>query len=319
MAPENRLCSLISRATGDDPAGSATPFDAYLGVEVRLPWRNDVAQSPRFPPGLWDAVQKVWSAGAISKFTGLMPEPGRSREGHARILLMRRPAPGPFALYDRTEYLVPDGKLVALVEALARPEDLARFEGYREEGTGLRDFLVCTHNSRDVCCGRFGTPIHKALLARAANDPGLRVWRTSHMGGHRFAPTVMEFPDGRYWGHLEPEVVGVLVERDVPFSELRAHYRGWAGMGSKFEQIAEREILAREGWAWAAYPKQGHLLSADDEGAQVRIEYEPPDGPPGAYEAEVVAAGSVMTLASSGPDPLEEVRQYRVARLEKVS
>jgi len=321
MAPANRLCSLVSRAAGDDPAGSATPFHAYLGVEVRPPWRNDVAESPRFPGGLWDAVQKAWSAGAISRFTGLMPEPHHSREGHTRVLLMRRLAPGPFALYDRTEYLLPDAELVPLVEALARPEDLARFESYREPGTGVRDFLVCTHGSRDACCGKFGYPVYEALLTHAASDPGLRVWRTSHMGGHRFAPTLIEFPEGRYWGHLEPEAAGALARRDVPFSDLRAHYRGWAGLESKFEQIAEREILTREGWGWTVYPKEGRILSVseDEDRAEVRIDYERPDGSAGAYEALVVASGTVMTLASSGTDPLQQVRQYRVARLEKIS
>ena len=44
-----------------------------------------------------------------------------------------------------------------------------------------------------------------------------------------------------------------------------------------------------------------------------------PDGAAaGAYEALVEACGSVMTLASSGTDPLEEATQYRVTRLEKV-
>ena len=104
-------------------------------------------------------------------------------------------------------------------------------------------------------------------------------------------------------------------------SGLSRFYRGWAGFGSHFEQVAEREILGREGWEWADYLKEGRVLWADEGGgrAEVRIAYRSPDGgPAGAYEALVEASGSVMTLASSGTDPLEEVTQYRVARLEKV-
>lgn len=320
--PENRLCSVVSKAAGDDPAGSATPFDGYLGVEVPAPWRENVAESPHFPEGLWKAVEGLWNAGIIGKFTGLMPEPERSRTGHKRLLHLKRPGDGPFAFYERAEYLVPDAELVPLVEALARPQDLARFERYREDAPGIRDVLVCTHGSRDACCGKFGYPVYEALrLDYAAKDPGLRLWRTSHMGGHRFAPTVIEFPEGRYWGHLEPEALGALVRRDRPFSELGRFYRGWAGLKSRFEQIAEREILTREGWDWTEYPKEGRVLSVSEDGdrAEVRIDYERSDGSAGAYEALIVAEGSVLTLASSGPDPLEEVRQYSVARLEKVS
>lgn len=57
--------------------------------------------------------------------------------------------------------------------------------------------------------------------------------------------------------------------RDGPFSELARFYRGWAGLGTKFEQTAEREILAREGWAWTGSVKQGRVLRADDGGAEI--------------------------------------------------
>lgn len=58
----------------------------------------------------------------------------------------------------------------------------------------MRDILVCTHGSRDVCWGKFGYAIYKLLRARHAAPNGLRVWRTSHIGGHRFASTLLDFP-----------------------------------------------------------------------------------------------------------------------------
>lgn len=65
------------------------------------------------------------------------------------------------------------------------------------------------------------------------------------------------------------------------------------------------------------------VLEADEEtgNARVRIEYRSPEARiRGAYEAEIEAAGSVTTLGKSGVDqPPQEVRQYRVTRLEKVS
>ena len=94
------------------------------------------------------------------------------------------------------------------------------------------------------------------------------------------------------------------------------------GFGSHFEQIAEREILAREGWEWSEYLKWGRILRTGENGqrAEVRIASRSPDGVvAGTYEALVEASGSVMTLANSGTDPLEASTQYRVARLEKVS
>lgn len=315
---ESRLCSVVSKAVGDDPGGSGTPFDAYLGIEVAPPWREDVADSPNFPPGLWDAVEKIWDAGAIGKFTGLMPDPEYSRDGHTRVLLFGRPNDGPFAAYDRSEYLLPDGEVGPFVAALA-DGDLERFEASWEDTSGVRDILVCTHGANDACCGKFGYPVYDRLRSRHAN-PDLRVWRTSHIGGHRFAATLIDFPEGRYWGHLEPDHLDDLVERDGPLTGLGRLCRGWAGLSNRCEQIAEREILVREGWGWTNYLRKARTLEVNggEDRAEVRIEYETPDGETGAYEATVEADGSVMTLGSSGTDPLQEVEQYRVSRLEKV-
>jgi hypothetical protein len=319
-SPVNRLCSVVSKAAGDDPGGSGTPFDGYLGIEVAPPWKDDVTESPNFPEGLWDAVERVWDAGVIGKFTGLLPDPEYSREGHVRVMLMRRP-PGLAARYEKAEYVVPKAEVVALVESLLEPEGTARFERYAEDTSNVRDILVCTHGANDACCGKFGYPVYDLLRFKyAAENPGPRVWRTSHIGGHRFAPTLIDFPEGRYWGHLEPEHVEDLVLRRGPASELAPHCRGLASLGRPFEQLVEREILSREGWAWTGYAKRGETLSVDEneDRAEVRIEYESPAGERGVYEAPVEASGSVMTLGASGTDPLQEVKQYRVVGLKKL-
>ena len=281
-----------------------------------------MTDSVRLPEGVRDAVEGLQDAGSIDKVVGLMPDPEYSREDRVRVLFWRRPDAGAFAFYEKFEYLVPEAKLFALVRALAESRRLSGFDAYREGAAGTRDVLVCTHGSRDVCCGKFGYAVFNFLRSRHAAPVDLRVWRTSHIGGHRFAPTLLELPEGRYWGHLEVGAAGDLVERGRPAAGLAGHYRGWAGLESEFEQVAEREILAREGWEWAGYLKAGEVLRAGEDGewAEVRISYRSPDDrAAGAYEALVEADGTVMTLASSGTDPLEEVVQYRVSRLERVT
>lgn len=320
---ESRLCCSVSKGAGDDPCGSGTPFAGYLGIEVAPPWSGDISESRNFPQGLQEQIKKAQDAGAVGKFTGLMPDPGYSREGYTRVLYMRKPE-GPFAAYEKSEYLLPDSEVVPFARALSRPGGLYPFNGYRESETSERDILVCTHGSNDVCCGKFGYPIYDELRYGYAAESGgsLRVWRTSHIGGHRFAPTLIDFPEGRYWGHLEPWAPQKLVLRNGPVSELAAFYRGWAGLGKPFAQIAEREILIREGWRWTDYLKSGRVLESEENGywAEVRIEYSSPDGAvSGAYEATVEADGSVMTLDKSGTGPLQEAGQYRVSRLEEVS
>ena len=158
------------------------------------------------------------------------------------------------------------------------------------------------------------------LRREDAKAEELRVWRGSHLGGQRFAPTLVDYPEGRYWGRLEPWAVERLVLRDGPFSEMGRFYRGWSGLESRLEQIAEREILAREGWRWTGYLKEGRVLALDEDErrAEVLIEYASPDGEvSGSYRAVVEENGSVLTQIDSGPEPLQEARQYRVSRLVK--
>ncbi len=315
---EGRLCSIVSRASGEELAGSAIPFEHRLLVEVSPPWEGDVGASRHYPEGLWEALMGAWRRGSQVGMTAILPDPEYSVEGRSRLVYLRRPD-GPFAGYEKREYLLPDEDLVPAVEALfGGPEGALRFEEYRRDTGSVRDLVVCTHGSHDACCGKFGYPIYEKLRRDHAQQDRLRVWRASHLGGHRFAPTLVDYPEGRYWGRLEPWAVEALVSRKGPASELRRFHRGWSGLESNFEQIVEGEILAREGWGWTGYLKEGRML-ADEDGlrARVRIGYRSRDGATsGSYTAVVEESGRVMTLIDSGSEPLQEARQYRVERLE---
>jgi len=61
--------------------------------------------------------------------------------------------------------------------------------------------LVCTHGSRDRCCGTLGGMVFASL----ARQKPAWVWQCSHLGGHRFAPTLLTFPDGMMYGRVPLE------------------------------------------------------------------------------------------------------------------
>ncbi|MDX1521984.1 MAG: sucrase ferredoxin, partial [Anaerolineae bacterium] len=222
------------------------------------------------------------------------------------------------------EIVVPDALAPDLITALfAGGEPLQSFGPYRQQSDQLREIFVCTHGSRDVCCGQTGYPIYEILRTMnpiQANIP-IRAWRVSHNGGHKFAPTILDFPYGHHWGHFEIPALLPLVERRGSVDTLLRFYRGWTGLDNKFLQMAERAVWQREGWAWLDYEKSGEILSLDEAGqwAEVRLDYRSPDGArSGAYTARLEASGRVQTLAKSGYGALEWVDQYRVTRLERV-
>ena len=65
------------------------------------------------------------------------------------------------------------------------------------------------------------------------------------------------------WGHIEPEILNLLVQRNGSIFGVRQYYRGWTGL-SKFEQIAEREIWIQSGWSWLNYLKAGKVLTMEE-------------------------------------------------------
>jgi hypothetical protein len=350
------FCSVISKANGEDPIGTAGTFDHWLILEMKQPWSAAMwVEDPRVQP-LVAAIEKLmFRQGLRIRPLAIAPDPEYSQPGQARLLYYRRPS-RLFAEFEKQEFIVPEFKLGQLANALLKdllnePNELSDFQQYRQPTSHIREMLVCTHANVDVACGRFGYPIYKQLRTDyAANSGGtLRVWRCSHFGGHQFAPTLIDLPDGRYWGHLEPEKLDMLVHRTGSVTDLSRFYRGWAGL-SKWEQIAEREIWMQEGWDWLKSLKAGRVLEIKGKGikkylhkgfqlipskrvqlllerlaqntvgAKVSLEFATADGTvKGAYQAQVEVCGEVMSAVSSAKEiQFKPVTQYRVKDLVKI-
>ncbi len=122
---------------------------------------------------------------------------------------------------------------------LNQPEQLSKFQMFRQDNKSIRDLLVCTHGNHDVSCGRFGYPLYRTLKQDYA-DTKISVWQCSHFGGHQFAPTLLDMPEGRYWGHLEPEILDLLIYRQGSVADLRSFYRGWGGLHGPNKSSSER-------------------------------------------------------------------------------
>jgi hypothetical protein len=347
-----RFCSLISQANGEDPIGSAPVTDGWLIVELPQPWSAQLLQSaPEIQPVL-TLIKTLALNGIRVRPIAIAPDREYSLPGYTRLLFYARPSEK-FTVYDKQEYLLPKSDVaplaIALLQQLAgQPNILKRFQRYRQQDGPLRDLLVCTHGNVDAACARFGFPIYNQLRKHYA-DRNLRVWRCSHFGGHQYAPTLLDLPEGRYWGHLEPDLLDALVYRTGDLARLARCYRGWAGLG-KFEQIAEREIWRQEGWAWLTYQQQGQVIrlgesclkrglrmllqgipskrlrvlldrsKQDAAWAEVQIDYVTPTGQDGSYRARVEVSGQILTaIRSAEPLELVPVNQYRVSDLVKLA
>ncbi len=260
-------CSDQARTLAADPAGTAIRARAVLLVDLPLPWPKDIADHP----ALAGEVAAL-AAGLGARLQGVVPDPARAARGEALVVL-HRAGQGDFRGYERHAVVTSAGDLAAGVRAVAAstaPEP------------GL-DVLVCGHGSRDRCCGSLGTALHAA----AGAQPGIQIHRTSHLGGHRFAPTAVLLPEGTAWAWLDDALLGAIVDRRVPPAALRAHYRGSLAMPHPAVQVAEGEVFAAVGWGWLDHARRGAVVAAEPDRWTVRI-----DGAAGSWVGVVVRTGS---------------------------
>jgi hypothetical protein len=319
------MCSLVTKEGGEDPIGSVAAFDQLIVLEVPLPWPREIRGAPRFPAAVAATLKQADAAGISYRLYGVVPDPRYTSDGLTRLIHLQRPTSAAMTVYDKTDYLVPRERLGILVTALLEePNGLPAFAPFREPSTHVRDVLVCTHGTRDRCCASFGYPVYNRLRRAFERDPAgtSRVWRVSHLGGHRFAPTLIDLPDGRSWAHLDAEAVDRLIRRDGPLPDLDRHYRGWAALGSREEMIAERAAFGREGWAWTTRSVRSEVTGPPDpvtERTGVRLSFAGPNGDdPGSYDAVVEPTGLVTRgLGSCGDEGPREQRQFHVSHLTK--
>lgn len=331
----SRFCSVCARQAGLSPVGyGGEAYTTIIAAELPLPWPAGMFSDPqRMPPEALAVMQHIRDEYQRThqvqiRPLGIAPDADYSTPGMRRVIGWRRPD-GPFAQFERDEYLVPEDQLGPLFFALAlAPEHLGDFAAYRQELGDVRDLLVCTHGNVDAACSKFGYPTYARLRRIAADSGGrLRAWRTTHFGGHIFAPTLIDMPHGSYWAYIEPEIAEWLVQREGDLARLREHYRGWAGLPAPFLQVLERELFVRHSWQWLQYAKAGRVLAQDETAAsdehghaepawaEVQLDYRAPDGATGSITARVELTTRVEVIHTSGRDETYAYPQYAVVWL----
>ena len=224
--PPAPFCADLSRENDEPLAATASRIDNWFLVEYRGLWARDALTgsglSDQVKQHLLDQVRSV---------------------PHGRLLFVRRP--------DRRGR----PELVALTAA-SRPGQTTvtrtEFDAYQDlrgldllAGTPVEHpiFLVCTHGKHDPCCARFGRPLYEALRDELAPD---WVWQVSHIGGDRFAGNLVCLPEGLYYGRVDRETAGPVLDEHLARRILIPSYRG-RSIYTFAVQAAERVVRERTG------------------------------------------------------------------------
>ncbi len=272
--------------------GTAPREAGYLIVEHPKPWPAKIKRLPGLVCELRRSLKDHPGEELKLLVTPEIPARFKVCEGPNMILLRQKAGRGVWKVLS------------------ARTEVLRRELQLPADGTEEPLHLVCTHGSRDRCCGTFGYPVYRALEARSKR----LVIQVSHLGGHRYAPVVASFPEWRIFGHVRPLRVEAF-ETDLEAGLLpEGMYRG-VGLLKSRPQVVEAALWERYGARFAALECLGkenghHLYRAVLVDGQ-KIDYR------ARVETEKIAG--YKSCEDLGEGKLSKIKRHTLAELEPLN
>jgi hypothetical protein len=266
-------CSVLSRLLDEPLAGTAPVARFWIMLEQPGPWGRKALTQSHLDPALGAVLEAAAAdhGARVALIRRPGPHPDDHRGGARRIWIASTRPNGSWLL----------GGQVANVGALEfLPWDglaAGDYDAVREAVPGLEKdteplLLVCTNGRRDVCCASFGRPVVTAAQERLPD----RVWETTHLGGHRFAPTCAVLPHGIVYGRMDTDAALHVLHEARDGRLVLAQYRGrstFDGPGQVAE-VAVREAASLTGLDELDVT----AIEADDDGQSSRITIAHTDG-----------------------------------------
>jgi hypothetical protein len=195
-------CSQQSLDAGEPLYGSAAAdIDHWLLLEHDGQWDKDAVASESLPEAV-RAHARAWLEAAPRRRFQLVRDGRQTPLEWPRRLFLVDARPG----HARTLEVALTGWEALVALDLASLTETLRSASEPPDGVVVRAaplVLVCTHGRRDVCCARLGVPVFRELERDLARDNPGRVFQTTHLGGHRFAATMVLLPHGYTYGRLD--------------------------------------------------------------------------------------------------------------------
>ena len=230
-------CATVSRDLDEPISGTAATATTWLLLEQPGPWGAKALTSSHLDPVLGRALEAAAANTGVR--IALIRRPGRHADpapSRVRHVYAAHTVPGNVWLHSATTE--DPGQLLALdfgALGAGDPRSFGSALGGRAH-TGEPLALVCTNGKRDRCCALLGRPLAAELAASGVEG----AWEVTHLGGHRFSPTMLVLPYGYAYGRVEAHGVKEILQG---VQEGRVVVEGCRG-GSAWERPGQAAELA---------------------------------------------------------------------------
>ena len=259
IVPSSHFCSRVARDAETPMAGTATEAVHWLLIEDPMPWGPQALPDAEWYPAIEPELTR-WRADVPDLRVQLIRRRIKTWDapGSIRCFVVRTgSAPVVHARYVSA---------YADLQHLDVPNLLTRGPAGLPDGPLV---LTCTNGRRDACCAKWGRPVAQA--AEQVHPEG--AWQTSHLGGHRFAPTVLVLPAGTHYGWVDADAVPDLVDahRHKRLFDLN-HYRGRV---HHLRPVQAACIALRRQRAVDALPAvDGRVVARKSDSYKVAVDYD---------------------------------------------
>ena len=195
-------CKDLSSDAGEHLYGTTPRIDHWFLLEYPGRWEKDSLERSSVPQGVKSELNKLLKSFARSRLQLIKSD--KSDDSTICFYYINsyefNPKAYKFILNNYEDIF--QLNLFNLIES----GDVADSE------TDEKLVLVCTHGSHDRCCGKYGVPVYNEIQ----KNNKLTVWKTTHVGSHRFSANIVMLPEGIYYGRVSKENLG-----DITKSHLK--------------------------------------------------------------------------------------------------
>jgi len=184
----NKSCSQLSIESSEQLFATSPVVHYWYLLEFNEQWEEDAFNNSRLSKDIKKKITELTSHKPYSRLQ-LIKKTKRDRNNLKLFIAITKENQKELYSIDIADY-----------EEILNLNPYNLFDSANQQTQQI--ILVCTHNSYDKCCGKYGKEVYKYLSIK---EKDFDIWQTTHLGGHRFAANILMLPEGLYFGRVNSE------------------------------------------------------------------------------------------------------------------